>query len=129
VAAFSPKHSSLSYLKRFPIDSLKIDQSFVRDITSGTDDVPIVRAVITMGKSLRQRVVGEGVETEEQMVFLQANGCDEAQGYYLSMPLAAEHFAKLLKPGIGSFIPRPHLKSASITSPWLISRRRHLQLN
>jgi diguanylate cyclase (GGDEF)-like protein len=126
---FGTGYSSLSYLKRFPIDSLKIDQSFVRDITSSTDDVPIIRAVITMGKSLRQRVVGEGVETEEQMAFLRANGCDEAQGYYLSLPLPAEHFVELLKPGIRSFIPRPQLKGASATSPWLISPRKHLPLN
>jgi len=108
---------------------LKIDQSFVRDIASATDDVPIVRAVITMGKSLRQCVVGEGVETEEQMAFLRANGCDEAQGHYLSIPLPAEHFAKLLKPGMASFIPRPRLKGASATSPWLIPTKKHLELN
>jgi diguanylate cyclase (GGDEF)-like protein/PAS domain S-box-containing protein len=115
---FGTGYSSLSYLKRFPIDCLKIDQSFVRDITSGTDDVPIVRAVITMAKSLRQRVVGEGVETEDQMCFLQAHGCDEGQGYFLSKPLAAALFAKLLKPEVGSSITKPRLKSGR-TSPWL----------
>src|SRR5450432_475765 len=126
---FGTGYSSLSYLKRFPIDSLKIDQSFVRDITSGTDDVPIVRAVITMARSLRQRVVGEGVETEEQMAFLRASGCDEAQGYYLSMPLAAKHFANLFKPGSGSIIPKPCLKSGRATSPWLIPTRKRLSPN
>ena len=113
---FGTGYSSLSYLKRFPIDSLKIDQSFVHDITPGTDDAPIVRAVITMAKSLKQRVVGEGVETEEQMAFLHAHGCDEAQGYYFSAPVVAEHFAKLLETGIASFIPPPRLDSGHTTS-------------
>ena len=81
-----------------------------------------------MAKSLRQRVVGEGVETEEQMSFLQAHGCDEVQGYYLGMPLTAEHFAKLLKPGVGSFIPAPRSRSGPTTSPWLISTK-NLRLN
>jgi diguanylate cyclase (GGDEF)-like protein/PAS domain S-box-containing protein len=125
---FGTGYSSLSYLKRFPIDCLKIDQSFVRGITSGSDDVPIVRAVITMAKSLKQRVVGEGVETEAQMCFLQAHGCDEAQGYYLTMPLAAEDFAKMLRPNMGSFIPATSAKSGPITSPWLRPIR-HSRLN
>jgi predicted signal transduction protein with EAL and GGDEF domain len=79
-----------------------------------------------MAKSLRHHVVGEGVETAEQMAFLRANGCDEAQGYYLSMPLAAKHFAKLFKPGLGSFISEPGFKSGRATSSWLISDKHQL---
>jgi len=123
---FGTGYSNLSYLKQFPIDSLKIDQSFVRDITSGTDDVPIVRAVITMAKSLRQRVVGEGVETEEQMQYLRNHDCDEAQGFYFSTPLTATQFGQLLAPGIASFIPPPRLKRAGTISPWLMPTRKHL---
>jgi EAL domain-containing protein (putative c-di-GMP-specific phosphodiesterase class I) len=93
----------LSYLKRFPIDSLKIDQSFVHDITADTDDATIVSAVITMGKSLKKCVIAEGVETEGQMTFLQAHGCDEAQGNYFSKPVVAYQFARLLETGIAPF--------------------------
>jgi EAL domain-containing protein (putative c-di-GMP-specific phosphodiesterase class I) len=101
---FGTGYSSLSYLKQFPIDSLKIDRSFVHDIDSGTDDVPIIRAVITMAKSLKQRVVGEGVETQQQMKFLQAHSCDEGQGYYFSRPLEAAQFARLLEAGMAPLI-------------------------
>lgn len=93
---FGTGHSSLSYLRRFPIGALKIDQSFVRDITSDPDDATIASAVISMGKSLRQRVIAEGVETREQLEFLQAQRCDEGQGYYFSRPVVAEEFARLL---------------------------------
>jgi len=84
---------------------LKIDQSFVHDITTDTDDATIVSAVISMARSLRQCVIAEDVETEEQVTFLQAHSCDEAQGYYFSKPVVAHQFAKLLETGIAKFDP------------------------
>jgi len=97
---FGTGYSSLSYLRKFPIDALKIDQSFVRQITSAPDDTTIVTAVISMGQSLKLRVVAEGVETLQELKFLQAHECDEAQGYYFSRPVLPEQFARLLKTGI-----------------------------
>jgi diguanylate cyclase (GGDEF)-like protein/PAS domain S-box-containing protein len=97
---FGTGYSSLSYLRKFPIDALKIDQSFVRQITATREDAAIVTAVIGMGRSLGLRVVAEGVETKEELAFLQARQCDEAQGYYFSRPVVAEQFSKLLKAGI-----------------------------
>jgi EAL domain-containing protein (putative c-di-GMP-specific phosphodiesterase class I) len=97
---FGTGYSSLSYLRKFPIDTLKIDQSFVRQITTAPDETTIVTAVISMGRSLKLRVVAEGVETLEELTFLQAHQCDEAQGYYFGRPMPPEQFAKLLKNGI-----------------------------
>ena len=93
---FGTGYSSLSYLRRFPIDTLKIDQSFVNQITSNLDDAAIVSAVISMGKSLKLRVIAEGVETEEQFAFLLSQSCDEGQGFYFSKAVNAEAFAELL---------------------------------
>jgi diguanylate cyclase (GGDEF)-like protein/PAS domain S-box-containing protein len=97
---FGTGYSSLSYLRKFPIDALKIDQSFVRQITTAPDDTTIVTAMISMGRSLKLRVVAEGVETQEELAFLQAHECDEAQGYYFSRPVPPDQFASLLKAGI-----------------------------
>jgi EAL domain-containing protein (putative c-di-GMP-specific phosphodiesterase class I) len=97
---FGTGYSSLSYLRKFPIDALKIDQSFVRQITTAPDETTIVTAVISMGRSLKLRVVAEGVETQEELAFLQAHQCDEAQGYFFSRPVVAQQFAKLLETGI-----------------------------
>ncbi|HEY4742609.1 MAG TPA: EAL domain-containing protein [Candidatus Acidoferrales bacterium] len=97
---FGTGYSSLSYLRRLPIDALKIDQSFVRQITTDPDETTIVTAVIGMGRNLKLRVVAEGVETQQQLAFLQAHECDEAQGYYFSRPVLPQQFAKLLEIGI-----------------------------
>ena len=97
---FGTGYSSLSYLRKFPIDALKIDQSFVSQIASPGDDTSIVTAVISMARSLRLRVVAEGVETLEQLAFLQAHECDEAQGYYFGRPVSAQQFAQALETGL-----------------------------
>jgi EAL domain-containing protein (putative c-di-GMP-specific phosphodiesterase class I) len=93
---FGTGYSSLSHLKRFPIDTLKIDKSFVRDLATDADDASIVSAVISMGGSLHMRVVAEGVETREQLTFLQEHSCPEGQGYYFSRPVVAAQLTQLL---------------------------------
>lgn len=94
---FGTGYSSLNYLKRLPIDILKIDQSFVRELTVGSDDAAIVKAIISLAHNLQLSVIAEGVETQAQLEYLQRNGCDEVQGYYISRPIPAEALAKLLK--------------------------------
>jgi diguanylate cyclase (GGDEF)-like protein/PAS domain S-box-containing protein len=93
---FGTGYSSLNYLKRFPIDRIKLDQSFVRDLPSDKDDAAIAMAVIAMGRSLELAVIAEGVETEEQLAFLKGHDCDQLQGFLLSKPLTPEAFDRFL---------------------------------
>jgi diguanylate cyclase (GGDEF)-like protein/PAS domain S-box-containing protein len=97
---FGTGYSSLSYLSLFPIDILKIDKSFVHDISSIEENGFIVSAVIAMGNSLKKRVVAEGVELANQLTFLKARQCEEGQGFLFSRPLTAENYARLMTTGI-----------------------------
>ena len=96
---FGTGYSSLSYLRRFPIDTLKIDSSFVSSMTHNANDASLVSAVISMGKSLKQRVIAEGVETAEQAAFLLEQQCDEGQGFFFSPPVVADALTPLLRSG------------------------------
>jgi len=98
---FGTGYSSLSYLQRFPVTSVKIDQSFVRNITTDPDAAALARSIISMAHELRLRVIAEGVETEGQLAFLTNHRCDEMQGYYLSRPLPADECAALMRQFIG----------------------------
>ena len=100
---FGTGNSSLSYLRRFPIDTLKIDQSFVHEIGASADDTAFLGAMMSVGKTLKKRVVAEGVEKREQLAFLQSERCNEGQGYYFSPAVDAEHFAQLLGTGKPDF--------------------------
>ena len=97
---FGTGYSSLSYLRKFPVNALKIDQSFVRQISTSDADTAIVTAIIGMARSLKLRVIAEGVETLAELNFLRENGCNEAQSYYLSKPVLAHEFASFLRTGI-----------------------------
>jgi diguanylate cyclase (GGDEF)-like protein/PAS domain S-box-containing protein len=97
---FGTGYSSLGYLRKLPIDALKIDRSFIRQISRAAPETTMVTALISMGHNLKLRVIGEGVETREEMAFLHSHQCEEAQGYYLSPGVPGAEFAKLLKMGI-----------------------------
>jgi len=86
---FGTGYSSLSYLKCFPLHRLKIDRSFIKDLTSSTDDEIIIEAIIALAHGLRLKVVAEGVETDEQLVFIRKKQCDEVQGFYFAKPMSA----------------------------------------
>jgi len=104
---FGTGYSNLSYLKHFPIDTLKIDQSFVHDVNDDMDDATIVRAIVGMAESLKLRTVAEGVETTEHLAFLQALQCNEGQGYFFGRPVYARSFTTILERGVtphGEFV-------------------------
>jgi len=94
---FGTGYCSLNYLKRFPLDTLKIDRSFVADISEDPDDAAIVRAIIALGHTLSLKIVAEGVTTQAQLKFLQAEGCDAIQGFLMSPAIAADAFAELMR--------------------------------
>jgi EAL domain-containing protein (putative c-di-GMP-specific phosphodiesterase class I) len=94
---FGTGYSSLARIKHFPIDTLKVDRSFIRNLLQDTDKKEITEAIIAMGKILSLTVVAEGVETQEQMDFLQAHACNEMSGYFFSRPAAPDQFADLLR--------------------------------
>ncbi|MFN6484240.1 MULTISPECIES: bifunctional diguanylate cyclase/phosphodiesterase [unclassified Nostoc] len=94
---FGTGYSSLNYLKRFPVNILKIDQSFVKDVMSNPDSAAVTNAIIALAKSLRLSITAEGVETQEQLDYLKMQGCDEGQGYYFSCPVPADIIAPMLQ--------------------------------
>jgi EAL domain-containing protein (putative c-di-GMP-specific phosphodiesterase class I) len=94
---FGTGYSSLAYLKRFPIDTIKIDRAFIRDVTTDPDDAAIVLAIINMAHSLKLNVIAEGVETEEQLSYLRRHGCNQIQGYYFSKPVPAAMLEQIIE--------------------------------
>jgi EAL domain-containing protein (putative c-di-GMP-specific phosphodiesterase class I) len=96
---FGTGYSSLGYLKRFPIDSLKIDRSFIAELPDDHDGASIAQAVIRLSHALRLKVIAEGVENKAQLDFLAASGCDEVQGYYFSRPMPGDECTAFLRAG------------------------------
>jgi diguanylate cyclase (GGDEF)-like protein/PAS domain S-box-containing protein len=108
---FGTGFSSFTYLRRFPVDTLKVDKSFVHEITEDSDGTTIVNAMINIGKSLKQRVVAEGVDTRSQLDFLQRHGCNEGQGYYFSQPVTAEEVEKMFNTEVQEGVVRADLSA------------------
>jgi EAL domain-containing protein (putative c-di-GMP-specific phosphodiesterase class I) len=106
---FGTGYSSLAYLKRFPIDALKIDRAFISDATTNPEDAAIALAIINLGHSLGLKVVAEGVETESQLEFLREKGCDEMQGFFFSPAVSADEMDSLMRrpANTGSQVPAP----------------------
>jgi CheY-like chemotaxis protein len=111
---FGTGYSSLAYLGRFPIDQMKIDRSFVKDIVTDPGAATIATSVISLAHRMRVGVVAEGVETEAQAGYLRQNGCDEIQGYLFSKPLPAEEFAELVRQGETLPMPEAPLQSRTL---------------
>jgi len=97
---FGTGYSSISYLRRFPIDKLKIDRTFISNLMTSSEDASIVRAIISLAHGLRLKVVAEGVETADQVEFLQKLGCDQYQGFFFSRPVSASALEDLLRAGV-----------------------------
>ena len=94
---FGTGYTSLATLQRFPLDTIKIDRSLIRDIAGSAEDTGLADAIIAMGKSLSLTVVAQGVETKDQAEFLRTHACDELQGFYFKRPLPADQFTRLLE--------------------------------
>jgi EAL domain-containing protein (putative c-di-GMP-specific phosphodiesterase class I) len=97
---FGTGYSSMSLMKQFPIDTIKIDRSFVRDLPKDSEDQAIAQAIISMGKALGMTIVAEGVETAEQEAFLRDHACDEMQGFLFSRPMSPDQVPELLRPSL-----------------------------
>jgi EAL domain-containing protein (putative c-di-GMP-specific phosphodiesterase class I) len=94
---FGTGYSSLNYLKRFPVNMLKIDRSFVQDVASNPDSAAVTDAIIALANSLQLKITAEGIETQEQLNYLQKRGCQEGQGYYFGVPVPAEKITEALQ--------------------------------